>query len=100
MRGLHLGLTHFAFFPAVASGGVSVPKALRAPLADITVCATDGITQATAAEWVAISAGCLRRRELDGEGRRCGRCAIGCSCKAGNAQLKRGTGCPARMTTS
>jgi 2-dehydro-3-deoxyphosphogluconate aldolase/(4S)-4-hydroxy-2-oxoglutarate aldolase len=53
MRGLDLGLTHFKFFPAMASGGLQALKALAAPFAQCRFCPTGGITEATAAEWLA-----------------------------------------------
>ena len=53
MRGLDLGLTHFKFFPAMASGGLPALKALAAPFAQCRFCPTGGITEATAREWLA-----------------------------------------------
>lgn len=53
MRGLDLGLTHFKFFPAMASGGLPALKALAAPFHQCKFCPTGGITEATAAEWLA-----------------------------------------------
>ena len=53
MRGLDLGLTHFKFFPAMASGGLPALKALAAPFAQCRFCPTGGITEATASEWLA-----------------------------------------------
>jgi 2-dehydro-3-deoxyphosphogluconate aldolase/(4S)-4-hydroxy-2-oxoglutarate aldolase len=52
MRGLELGLTHFKFFPAEASGGVAALKALSAPFAQCRFCPTGGITPATAQVWL------------------------------------------------
>ena len=52
MRGLDLGLTHFKFFPAMASGGLPALKALAAPFAQCRFCPTGGITEATAPEWL------------------------------------------------
>ena len=54
MRGLDLGLDHFKFFPAEAAGGVAALKALAAPFAQCRFCPTGGITEATAASWLAI----------------------------------------------
>lgn len=54
MRGMDMGLRHFKFFPAVASGGVAALKALAAPFRQCRFCPTGGITEATAAEWLAI----------------------------------------------
>ncbi len=53
MRGLDLGLTHFKFFPAEASGGLPTLKALAAPFARCRFCPTGGITEKTAATWLA-----------------------------------------------
>ena len=53
MRGLDMGLSHFKFFPAMASGGLPALKALAAPFAQCRFCPTGGITEATAPEWLA-----------------------------------------------
>jgi len=53
MRGLDLGLTHFKFFPAEASGGLKALKALAAPFHQCRFCPTGGITEASAPEWLA-----------------------------------------------
>lgn len=53
MRGLDLGLQRFKFFPAMASGGLPAIRALSAPFAQVRFCPTGGITEATAAEWLA-----------------------------------------------
>jgi 2-dehydro-3-deoxyphosphogluconate aldolase/(4S)-4-hydroxy-2-oxoglutarate aldolase len=53
MRGLDLGLTHFKFFPAEASGGLQALKALAAPFSQCSFCPTGGITEASAPEWLA-----------------------------------------------
>ncbi|MEH3038875.1 MAG: bifunctional 4-hydroxy-2-oxoglutarate aldolase/2-dehydro-3-deoxy-phosphogluconate aldolase [Sphingomonas paucimobilis] len=53
MRGLDLGLTHFKFFPAEASGGLKALKALAAPFYQAKFCPTGGITEASAPEWLA-----------------------------------------------
>lgn len=53
MRGLDLGLTHFKFFPAEASGGLKALKALAAPFYQCRFCPTGGITEATAPDWLA-----------------------------------------------
>jgi 2-dehydro-3-deoxyphosphogluconate aldolase/(4S)-4-hydroxy-2-oxoglutarate aldolase len=53
MRGLDLGLTHFKFFPAEASGGLKALKALAAPFYQCRFCPTGGISEATAPEWLA-----------------------------------------------
>jgi 2-dehydro-3-deoxyphosphogluconate aldolase / (4S)-4-hydroxy-2-oxoglutarate aldolase len=45
MRGLDLGLEHFKFFPAVASGGIASLKALAGPFGGCKFCPTGGITE-------------------------------------------------------
>ncbi|MFZ5707210.1 MAG: bifunctional 4-hydroxy-2-oxoglutarate aldolase/2-dehydro-3-deoxy-phosphogluconate aldolase [Pseudomonadota bacterium] len=54
MRGLDMGLTHFKFFPATANGGIPALKALAAPLFRARFCPTGGITEQTAADWLAL----------------------------------------------
>jgi 2-dehydro-3-deoxyphosphogluconate aldolase / (4S)-4-hydroxy-2-oxoglutarate aldolase len=54
MRGLDMGLTHFKFFPAEASGGLPALKALAAPFGQAQFCPTGGITLATAPDWLAL----------------------------------------------
>lgn len=54
MRGLDLGLSHFKFFPAEASGGIPALKALIAPFYQCRFCPTGGVTQKTAPEWLAL----------------------------------------------
>lgn len=53
MRGLDLGLTHFKFFPAVASGGLTALKALAGPFGECRFCPTGGVTARTAPDWLA-----------------------------------------------
>ncbi len=53
MRGLDLGLTHFKFFPAMASGGLPALKALAAPFGQCRFCPTGGVSESNAAEWLA-----------------------------------------------
>jgi 2-dehydro-3-deoxyphosphogluconate aldolase/(4S)-4-hydroxy-2-oxoglutarate aldolase len=53
MRGLDLGLDRFKFFPAEASGGLPALRALAGPFGQVRFCPTGGITEATAAEWLA-----------------------------------------------
>ncbi len=53
MRGLDLGLRHFKFFPAMASGGLPALKALSGPFAQVRFCPTGGIGADTAADWLA-----------------------------------------------
>jgi 2-dehydro-3-deoxyphosphogluconate aldolase / (4S)-4-hydroxy-2-oxoglutarate aldolase len=54
MRGLDLGLTHFKFFPAEASGGITALKAIAAPFGMAKFCPTGGISLATAPDWLAL----------------------------------------------
>jgi 2-dehydro-3-deoxyphosphogluconate aldolase/(4S)-4-hydroxy-2-oxoglutarate aldolase len=54
MRGLELGLTHFKFFPAEASGGIAALRALSAPFAQARFCPTGGVTLANAPDWLAL----------------------------------------------
>lgn len=54
MRGLDLGLEHFKFFPAMASGGLPALTSLLGPLSQIRICPTGGITQENAADWLAV----------------------------------------------
>ena len=56
MRGLDMGLTHFKFFPAESLGGIKALKNLAGPFGQCRFCPTGGITQATAADWLAIDA--------------------------------------------
>lgn len=53
MRGLELGLTHFKFFPAAASGGLPALKALAAPFFECRFCPTGGINEQDARAWLA-----------------------------------------------
>jgi 2-dehydro-3-deoxyphosphogluconate aldolase/(4S)-4-hydroxy-2-oxoglutarate aldolase len=53
MRGYDLGLRHFKFFPAEASGGLKALKALAAPFYEARFCPTGGITEASAPEYLA-----------------------------------------------
>ncbi len=52
MRGLDLGLSHFKFFPAEASGGLPALKSLSAPFYQARFCPTGGITRDSAAGWL------------------------------------------------
>jgi 2-dehydro-3-deoxyphosphogluconate aldolase / (4S)-4-hydroxy-2-oxoglutarate aldolase len=54
MRGLDMGLTHFKFFPAEASGGLPALKALAAPFGQAKFCPTGGISLQTAPDWLAL----------------------------------------------
>ena len=54
MRGMDLGLRHFKFFPAEASGGIAALKSLIGPFGRARFCPTGGITLANAAEWLAV----------------------------------------------
>jgi 2-dehydro-3-deoxyphosphogluconate aldolase/(4S)-4-hydroxy-2-oxoglutarate aldolase len=53
MRGLDLGLGHFKFFPAEASGGLPALSALAGPFGAVRFCPTGGITAERAPEWLA-----------------------------------------------
>jgi 2-dehydro-3-deoxyphosphogluconate aldolase/(4S)-4-hydroxy-2-oxoglutarate aldolase len=54
MRGLDLGLDHFKFFPAEASGGIKALKALAGPFGQVRFCPTGGVTLESAPEWLAL----------------------------------------------
>jgi 2-dehydro-3-deoxyphosphogluconate aldolase / (4S)-4-hydroxy-2-oxoglutarate aldolase len=54
MRGLDLGLSHFKFFPAEASGGIKALSAIAAPFGMAQFCPTGGISLETAPNWLAI----------------------------------------------
>lgn len=54
MRGIGAGLNHFKFFPAEATGGSSVLKALSAPFSEVRFCPTGGITEASAPQWLTL----------------------------------------------
>ena len=56
MRGLDMGLTHFKFFPAEASGGIKALSALIAPFRGVQFCPTGGVTQLSAPDWLALDA--------------------------------------------
>jgi 2-dehydro-3-deoxyphosphogluconate aldolase / (4S)-4-hydroxy-2-oxoglutarate aldolase len=56
MRGLDIGLSRFKFFPAVAAGGIPALKALASPFPQCRFCPTGGITEANAADWLALDA--------------------------------------------
>lgn len=54
IRGFELGLTHFKFFPAEASGGIKALKSLSAPFRETRFCPTGGISEANASDWLAM----------------------------------------------
>lgn len=54
MRGLDMGIDRFKFFPAEAAGGIEALKALAAPFKSCRFCPTGGISQANAADWLAL----------------------------------------------
>lgn len=56
LRGLELGFERFKFFPAEAAGGIRALKALAAPFQQCRFCPTGGITQNSAAGWLALDA--------------------------------------------
>ena len=53
MRGLDLGLSHFKFFPAEASGGLQTLAALAAVFGNVRFCPTGGIREDSAPQWLA-----------------------------------------------
>ncbi|GBU19739.1 MULTISPECIES: bifunctional 4-hydroxy-2-oxoglutarate aldolase/2-dehydro-3-deoxy-phosphogluconate aldolase [Methylobacterium] len=54
MRGLDHGLDRFKFFPAEAAGGIKALKALAGPFGKVRFCPTGGISEANAADWLAL----------------------------------------------
>lgn len=56
MLALEFGFSRLKFFPAIASGGLPVLKAITGPFGQVKFCPTGGITQATAPEWLALDA--------------------------------------------
>ncbi|WP_229955692.1 bifunctional 4-hydroxy-2-oxoglutarate aldolase/2-dehydro-3-deoxy-phosphogluconate aldolase [Parasphingorhabdus litoris] len=56
MRGMDMGLKHFKFFPAEASGGTAALKAIAGPFKDCLFCPTGGINAKTAGDWLALDA--------------------------------------------
>lgn len=54
MRLLELGLDTLKFFPAEAAGGVAMLKSLYGPLPKIMFCPTGGITEKSAANYLAL----------------------------------------------
>jgi 2-dehydro-3-deoxyphosphogluconate aldolase/(4S)-4-hydroxy-2-oxoglutarate aldolase len=54
MRGFELGLNHFKFFPAEASGGIQALRALSGPFAEARFCPTGGITRRNAVDYLAL----------------------------------------------
>ena len=56
MWGLKLGLRHFKFFPAEASGGVATLRALAGPFPDVRFCPTGEISFDSAPEWLKLDA--------------------------------------------
>jgi 2-dehydro-3-deoxyphosphogluconate aldolase/(4S)-4-hydroxy-2-oxoglutarate aldolase len=60
LRLLELGYTEMKFFPAEVSGGVGFLKAIGAPVPQARFCPTGGITEATAASYLALpNVGCV-----------------------------------------
>jgi len=53
MAAREAGFVHQKLFPAVTAGGVGMLKALRGPLPDLVFCPTGGITQDSAAAFLA-----------------------------------------------
>lgn len=54
MRALEYGFSRLKFFPAELSGGKAMLKALSAVFPQIRFCPTGGITQQSAADWLAL----------------------------------------------
>jgi 2-dehydro-3-deoxyphosphogluconate aldolase / (4S)-4-hydroxy-2-oxoglutarate aldolase len=54
MLALEFGFSRLKFFPAVASGGTAALKAISGPFGQVKFCPTGGITQNSAAEWLAL----------------------------------------------
>ncbi|MET0181033.1 MAG: bifunctional 4-hydroxy-2-oxoglutarate aldolase/2-dehydro-3-deoxy-phosphogluconate aldolase [Novosphingobium sp.] len=55
MRWLDLGLTHFKFFPAMASGGLPALRAIAGPFGQCRFCPTGGITPDNAPDWLSFA---------------------------------------------
>lgn len=54
MAGLEQGYDRFKFFPAEASGGAALLKALASPFAGVRFCPTGGVTPENAADYLAL----------------------------------------------
>lgn len=54
MRALDMGFDHFKFFPAAASGGPAVLRALTGPFPNCRFCPTGGIALGDVQNWLAI----------------------------------------------
>ncbi|HWA89463.1 MAG TPA: bifunctional 4-hydroxy-2-oxoglutarate aldolase/2-dehydro-3-deoxy-phosphogluconate aldolase [Rhizomicrobium sp.] len=54
MRGLELGFDHFKFFPAEASGGPAVLRAMAGPFPNCRFCPTGGIRPDNAGAWLSL----------------------------------------------
>jgi 2-dehydro-3-deoxyphosphogluconate aldolase / (4S)-4-hydroxy-2-oxoglutarate aldolase len=60
LRLLELGYTELKLFPAEVSGGVGFLKAIGGPLPQVRFCPTGGITESTAASYLALpNVGCV-----------------------------------------
>jgi 2-dehydro-3-deoxyphosphogluconate aldolase/(4S)-4-hydroxy-2-oxoglutarate aldolase len=53
MRAREAGFRQLKLFPAVQAGGIGMLNAIAGPLADVTFCPTGGITETTAAQFLA-----------------------------------------------
>ncbi len=53
IRAQEMGFNRLKFFPAVASGGLPLLRALAAPFGHVRFCPTGGITPETAGQWLA-----------------------------------------------
>lgn len=90
MHAVDLGFTRLKFFPAMASGGLPVLKALGAVFGDVCFCPTGGITQDNASAWLAHpSVACVGGSWLVPAGERVDPKAITARAKAA-AALQRG----------
>ena len=54
MTALEAGFRTVKFFPAVPAGGIAAIRALAGPFPDARFCPTGGISEANAAEWLAV----------------------------------------------
>ncbi|MDN3648680.1 bifunctional 4-hydroxy-2-oxoglutarate aldolase/2-dehydro-3-deoxy-phosphogluconate aldolase [Reinekea marina] len=55
MQARELGYTHLKFFPAEASGGAKALKALTAPIQDVKICPTGGISEANMNDYLELA---------------------------------------------
>ena len=55
MAVLENGISHMKFFPAQAAGGIPMLKSIAGPLPQLKFCPTGGISEANAADFLALS---------------------------------------------